>query len=117
MSWGEPPPDYGSIINPHSGTDRGFPHALYSSKLIYKKRFGHAYHTLQSFSLHNNLGFLQKNNNLDEKSRIVASLNEPSSPQKLSLQDSHFRRSETDFSNLYARGERVRLLSPSILNE
>ncbi|KAK3568531.1 hypothetical protein QTP86_008613 [Hemibagrus guttatus] len=48
-------------------------------------------------------GFLQKNNNHDEKSRIVASLNEQSSPQKLGLQDSGFRRTETDFSNLYAR--------------
>lgn len=81
----------------------------------YKEVFGHAIHTLRSCSLCNNLGFLQKNNNLDEKSRIVASLNEPPSPQKLGLRDSHFRHTETDFSNLYARGERVHLLFPAFV--
>lgn len=65
----------------------------------------HTSRALRSSSFCNNSGFLQKNNNIDEKSRIVASLNEQASPQKHGLQDSHFRSTETDFSNLYARGE------------
>uniref|UniRef100_A0A4W4HST2 Glutamate decarboxylase 1 n=1 Tax=Electrophorus electricus TaxID=8005 RepID=A0A4W4HST2_ELEEL len=52
-------------------------------------------------------GFLQKNNNLDEKSRIVGPFNEqPSSKTLLARdneRDSRFGRTETDFSNLYAR--------------
>ncbi|KAG5283670.1 hypothetical protein AALO_G00044660 [Alosa alosa] len=43
-------------------------------------------------------GFLQKNNNLDEKSRIVTN-EQPTSNER----DPQFRRTETDFSNLFAR--------------
>lgn len=51
----------------------------------------------------NNLGFLQKNNNLEEK---ISSFKERSSKDLLdnSDRDSRFRRTETDFSNLFARG-------------
>uniref|UniRef100_A0A6Q2X0K2 Glutamate decarboxylase 1 n=1 Tax=Esox lucius TaxID=8010 RepID=A0A6Q2X0K2_ESOLU len=47
-------------------------------------------------------GFLQKNNNLEEK---ISSLKEKPSKDLLdnSDRDSRFRRTETDFSNLYAR--------------
>uniref|UniRef100_A0A8B9LWA4 Glutamate decarboxylase 1 n=1 Tax=Astyanax mexicanus TaxID=7994 RepID=A0A8B9LWA4_ASTMX len=52
-------------------------------------------------------GFLQKNNNLDEKSRIVGAFTEQPSSKNLLTRDnereSHFRHTETDFSNLYAR--------------
>uniref|UniRef100_A0A8C7L490 Glutamate decarboxylase 1 n=1 Tax=Oncorhynchus kisutch TaxID=8019 RepID=A0A8C7L490_ONCKI len=50
----------------------------------------------------NNLGFLQKNNNLEEK---ISSFKERSSKDLLdnSDRDSRFRRTETDFSNLFAR--------------
>uniref|UniRef100_A0A8B9M253 Glutamate decarboxylase 1 n=1 Tax=Astyanax mexicanus TaxID=7994 RepID=A0A8B9M253_ASTMX len=54
-----------------------------------------------------NVGFLQKNNNLDEKSRIVGAFTEQPSSKNLLTRDnereSHFRHTETDFSNLYAR--------------
>lgn len=51
----------------------------------------------------NTLGFLQKNNSLDDKGRLAG--------QKSMLacnnseRDARFRRTETDFSNLFARGE------------
>uniref|UniRef100_A0A8C5FSP8 Glutamate decarboxylase 1 n=1 Tax=Gadus morhua TaxID=8049 RepID=A0A8C5FSP8_GADMO len=52
-------------------------------------------------------GFLQKNNNLDDKGRIVSSFQERSSKNQRSCdnsaRDGPFRRSETDFSNLFAR--------------
>ncbi|KAG9329826.1 hypothetical protein JZ751_028935 [Albula glossodonta] len=56
----------------------------------------------------NNLGLLQKNNSLEERSRIVSSFKERQSPKNLlscenSDRDARFRRSETDFSNLFAR--------------
>ena len=58
----------------------------------------------------NNAGFLQKNNSLEEKSRIVNALKEQSSKNQQSCEnserdDAQFRRTETDFSNLFARGE------------
>ncbi|KAK7153683.1 hypothetical protein R3I94_007158 [Phoxinus phoxinus] len=51
-------------------------------------------------------GFLQKNNNVDDKSRIVGFFNDQQ-PKSILTRDnereSGFRRSETDFSNLHAR--------------
>uniref|UniRef100_A0A672T694 Glutamate decarboxylase 1 n=1 Tax=Sinocyclocheilus grahami TaxID=75366 RepID=A0A672T694_SINGR len=47
-------------------------------------------------------GFLQKNNNVDDKSRIVGFFNEQQ-PRSILTRDPRFRRTETDFSNLYAR--------------
>uniref|UniRef100_A0A8C9SZ03 Glutamate decarboxylase 1 n=1 Tax=Scleropages formosus TaxID=113540 RepID=A0A8C9SZ03_SCLFO len=57
----------------------------------------------------NNVGFLQKNNSLEERSRIVSSFKEKHSSSKNlrscenSDTESRFRRAETDFSNLFAR--------------
>ncbi|XP_019410189.1 PREDICTED: glutamate decarboxylase 1 [Crocodylus porosus] len=53
-------------------------------------------------------GFLQRNNSLEDKSRIVSSLKERQSSKNLlacenSEKEARFRRTETDFSNLYAR--------------
>uniref|UniRef100_A0A8C1DE54 Glutamate decarboxylase 1 n=1 Tax=Cyprinus carpio carpio TaxID=630221 RepID=A0A8C1DE54_CYPCA len=59
-----------------------------------------------SSSLCNNTGFLQKNNNVDDKSRIVGFFNEQQPKSILTRdneRDPRFRRTETDFSNLYAR--------------
>lgn len=57
----------------------------------------------------NRLGFLQKNNSLEERSRIVSSLKERAAKNLLSCDNSggeaRFRRTETDFSNLFARGK------------
>lgn len=56
------------------------------------------------------VGFLQKNNSLEERSRIVSSLQERTAKSLLTCDngggDARFRRTETDFSNLFARGER-----------
>uniref|UniRef100_A0AAR2LR88 Glutamate decarboxylase 1 n=1 Tax=Pygocentrus nattereri TaxID=42514 RepID=A0AAR2LR88_PYGNA len=70
--------------------------------------FGHARSKFQSSSPSpNNPGFLQKNNNVDEKGRIVGPFTEQPSPKNLLTRDnergSRFRHTETDFSNLYAR--------------
>lgn len=54
-------------------------------------------------SLCNTLGFLQKNNSLDEKGRLAGQKNLLSCDN--SDRDARFRRTETDFSNLFARGE------------
>ncbi|XP_019327415.1 PREDICTED: glutamate decarboxylase 1 [Aptenodytes forsteri] len=56
----------------------------------------------------NNVGFLQRTNSLEDKGRIVSSLKERQSSKSLlacenSEKESRFRRTETDFSNLYAR--------------
>ncbi|NWQ69584.1 DCE1 decarboxylase, partial [Tyrannus savana] len=54
-------------------------------------------------------GFLQRTNSLEDKSRIVSSLKERHQSSKSMLacenseKESRFRRTETDFSNLYAR--------------
>lgn len=55
------------------------------------------------------LGFLQRTNSLEEKSRLVSAFRERQSSKNLlscenSERDSRFRRTETDFSNLFARG-------------
>uniref|UniRef100_A0A671QQY0 Glutamate decarboxylase 1 n=1 Tax=Sinocyclocheilus anshuiensis TaxID=1608454 RepID=A0A671QQY0_9TELE len=47
-------------------------------------------------------GFLQKNDSVDDKSRIVGFFNEQQ-PRSILTRDPRFRRTETDFSNLYAR--------------
>lgn len=51
----------------------------------------------------NTLGFLQKNNSLDEKGRLAGQKNMLACNN--SERDARFRRTETDFSNLFARGE------------
>ncbi|KAG7227566.1 hypothetical protein INR49_005381 [Caranx melampygus] len=52
-------------------------------------------------------GFLQKNNSLEERSRVVSSFKERAAKNLLSCDNSggeaRFRRTETDFSNLFAR--------------
>lgn len=68
--------------------------------------FGKCFHPPDFSSSY--LGFLQKNNNLEERSRIVSSFKERTAKNLLSCDNSggeaRFRRTETDFSNLYARG-------------
>uniref|UniRef100_A0ACB8G146 Glutamate decarboxylase gad1 n=1 Tax=Sphaerodactylus townsendi TaxID=933632 RepID=A0ACB8G146_9SAUR len=56
----------------------------------------------------NDVGFLQRNNSLEDKSRLVSTLKERQSSRNLlacenSEKEARFRRTETDFSNLYAR--------------
>lgn len=68
--------------------------------------FGKCHHAADSAP---SLGFLQKNNSLEERSRIVSSFKERTAKNlQLSCDNSggeaRFRRTETDFSNLYARG-------------
>lgn len=53
----------------------------------------------------NTLGFLQKNNSLDDKGRISGQKNLLSCNN--GDRDSRFRLTETDFSNLFARGEKL----------
>ncbi|KAM9035704.1 glutamate decarboxylase 1 isoform 3-T6 [Sarcophilus harrisii] len=53
-------------------------------------------------------GFLQRTNSLEEKSRIVSAFKERQSSKNLiscenSEREARFRRTETDFSNLFAR--------------
>uniref|UniRef100_A0A669EMB2 Glutamate decarboxylase 1b n=1 Tax=Oreochromis niloticus TaxID=8128 RepID=A0A669EMB2_ORENI len=55
----------------------------------------------------NTLGFLQKNNSLEEKGRLAGQKNLLSCDN--SDRDARFRRTETDFSNLFARGEKTTL--------
>lgn len=67
-------------------------------------------HSRTSSVLCNNLGFLQKNNNLEERTRIASSFKESQSSKNVlssdnSSRDSRFMRVETDFSNLFARGK------------
>lgn len=53
-----------------------------------------------------NTGFLQKNNSLDEKGRMVGAFSQKQQlVSELSEREQHFRRTETDFSNLFARGK------------
>ncbi|KAG7261955.1 hypothetical protein CRUP_032096 [Coryphaenoides rupestris] len=49
-------------------------------------------------------GFLQKNNSLDDKTRLAADKNLQLSCDNSSERDARFRRAESDFSNLFARG-------------
>lgn len=69
--------------------------------------YGKCHHSADSSAPH--IGFLQKNNSLEE--RIVSSFKERSAKNLLSCdnmgQETRFRRTETDFSNLYARGTRA----------
>lgn len=51
----------------------------------------------------NTLGFLQKNNSLEDKGRLAGQKNLLSCNN--SDRDARFRLTETDFSNLFARGE------------
>ncbi len=75
---------------------------------LFTAMFGNGGRSFQSSSLCNNTGFLQKNNNVDDKSRIVGVFNDQQPKSILTRdneRDPRFRRTETDFSNLYARGE------------
>uniref|UniRef100_A0A8C5WWI3 Glutamate decarboxylase 1 n=1 Tax=Laticauda laticaudata TaxID=8630 RepID=A0A8C5WWI3_LATLA len=65
-------------------------------------------------------GFLQRNNSLEDKSRLVSALKDRQSSRNLlacenSEKEGRFQKTETDFSNLFARGKRKVpiLLSPS----
>ncbi|XP_058043715.1 glutamate decarboxylase 1 [Ahaetulla prasina] len=56
----------------------------------------------------NPAGFLQRNNSLEDKSRLVSALKERQSTRNLlacenSEKEARFQKTETDFSNLYAR--------------
>ncbi|TRY60310.1 hypothetical protein DNTS_015379 [Danionella cerebrum] len=51
----------------------------------------------------NDAGFLQKNNSLDEKGRMVGSFKESARNQMSCDNNERFTRAETDFSNLFAR--------------
>ena len=81
--------------------------------------FSKCNHAPDSPSSCNRAGFLQKNNSLEERSRIVGSLKERAAKNLMSCDnsggDAHFRRTETDFSNLFARGKAACIIS--ILNE
>ena len=70
--------------------------------------YGKCNHGADSSSSCKRLGFLQKNNSLEERSRIVSSFKERAAKNLLSCDniggDARFRRTETDFSNLFARG-------------
>lgn len=72
--------------------------------------YGKCNHPADSSSSRKRLGFLQKNNSLEERSRIVSSFKERAAKNLLSCDntggDARFRRTETDFSNLFARGKR-----------
>lgn len=71
--------------------------------------FGSCKHPPDSSPSCNRLGFLQKNDSLEERSRIVSFLKERTASNLLSCDnmegDARFRRTETDFSNLFARGQ------------
>lgn len=70
--------------------------------------YGKCNHSADSSPSCKRLGFLQKNNSLEERSRIVSSFKERAAKNRLSCDnlggDARFRRTETDFSNLFARG-------------
>uniref|UniRef100_A0A671YR61 Glutamate decarboxylase 1 n=1 Tax=Sparus aurata TaxID=8175 RepID=A0A671YR61_SPAAU len=71
--------------------------------------YGKCNHPADSSSSCKRLGFLQKNNSLEERSRIVTSFKERAAKNlQLSCDnvggEARFRRTETDFSNLFARG-------------
>ena len=70
--------------------------------------YGKCNHPADSSSSCKRLGFLQKNNSLEERSRIVSSFKERAAKNLLSCGniggETRFRRTETDFSNLFARG-------------
>lgn len=78
--------------------------------------YGKRNHPADSSSPCHHLGFLQKNNNLEERSRIVSSLKERTAKTLLSCDniggDARFRRTEADFSNLFARGRMEGEISP-----
>lgn len=61
----------------------------------------------------NTLGFLQKNNSLEEKGRLAGQKNLLSCDN--SDRDPRFRLTETDFSNLFARGENYTLANTANL--
>ncbi|KAA0716083.1 Glutamate decarboxylase 1 [Triplophysa tibetana] len=81
--------------------------AKFTRVQLFAAMFGKRDPSLQSSSLCGRVGFLQKNNNLDDKSRIVGLFNDQQPSKSIFTQDnereSRFRRTETDFSNLYAR--------------
>ncbi|ETE69637.1 Glutamate decarboxylase 1, partial [Ophiophagus hannah] len=67
----------------------------------------------------NPAGFLQRNNSLEDKSRLVSALKERQSSRNLlacenSEKEGRFQKTETDFSNLYARGKSPDSLAPAL---
>lgn len=71
--------------------------------------YGECNHPADSSASCNRLGFLQKNNSLEERGMMGSSFKERASKNLLSCDntggDAHFRRTENDFSNMYARGK------------
>lgn len=70
--------------------------------------------SFHSSSSCNDAGFLQKNNSLEEKGRMMGSFREKeqSHNRENREKETRFTRTETDFSNLFARGKP----SPSLLS-
>lgn len=68
--------------------------------------YGSFNHSVDCSSSCKHVGFLQKNNSLDESGRILRSFKDGAAKNLLSCDNGEprFRRSETDFSNLFARG-------------
>lgn len=68
--------------------------------------YGRFNHSVDCSSSCKHVGFLQKNNSLDESSRILRSFKDGAARNLLSCDngDPRFRRTEMDFSNLFARG-------------
>lgn len=68
--------------------------------------YGKLNHSVDCSSSCTHVGFLQKNNSLDESGRILRSFKDGVARNLPSCDngDPRFRRTETDFSNLFARG-------------
>lgn len=68
--------------------------------------YGRFNHSVDCTSSCKHVGFLQKNNSLDESGRILRSFKDGAAKNLLSCDNGEprFRRTETDFSNLFARG-------------
>lgn len=73
--------------------------------------------SFRSSSSRNDAGFLQKNNSLEEKSRMVGSFREKeqSHNRENREKESRFTHTETDFSNLFARGKTSNITAPSLV--
>lgn len=68
--------------------------------------YGKFNHSADCSSSCEHVGFLQKNNSLDESGRILRSFKDGAAKNLLSCDNGglRFRRTEADFSNLFARG-------------
>ncbi|KAM4669538.1 glutamate decarboxylase 1 [Amazona ochrocephala] len=102
------PPGSGAAVPPGGGGGADRPSGTILSSLpAYDSWCGVAHGCTRKIGL-KICGFLQRTNSLEDKSRIVSSLKERQSSKSLlacenSEKESRFRRTETDFSNLYAR--------------